>query len=196
MYMTMRLSTDLSRREEGREMESEKKHDLFDYAMKGMWEKVVEIYEKYPKAREAKITKFEDTALHIAVTNGETATVLKLVDILKLENANTSRILNMKNARGNTPLHLAAALGDVGMCQSMATIDEVIINVEGETPLFLAALYGHEKAFLCLHSFYPEETSWRNSNGDTILHSAISGEYFSKCLSFFFSSPSLTLFIF
>ncbi|KAJ9182436.1 hypothetical protein P3X46_006431 [Hevea brasiliensis] len=170
---------------------------IFESAMKGRWDEVVEAYEKNSSFQKARITRSEDTALHVAVSNGQTAVVLKLVEIAR-ENAST--ILHIKNDKGNTPLHLAAALGNVKMCHFLATKDRSLIrarNFESETPLFLSALHGNKKAFLCLHSLYKEAyreidySLCRRSNGDTILHSAISGEYFSLAFQIIHDYPNL-----
>ncbi|XP_065862828.1 uncharacterized protein [Euphorbia lathyris] len=170
---------------------------LFESATKGKWDEVVEAYEKNPGIRDIRITRSEDTLLHIAVCNGRTEVVLKLVDII---GENASSILHIKNERGNTPLHLAAALGNVKMCHCLATKDGSLIrarNSENETPLFLSALHGKKKAFLCLHFLYKQaytEVDYslcRKSNGDTILHSAISGEYFSLAFQIIHDYPSL-----
>ncbi|XP_021805445.1 ankyrin repeat-containing protein ITN1-like [Prunus avium] len=119
-----------------------------------------------------------DTALHIAASDRETKIVLDLLEIIG-ENA-----LKIKNNKGNTPLHLAAVVGDVETCHAMATKYPKLVssrNNENATPLFLAALNGHEKVFLCLHTHCDEKRcySFRTSNADTILHAAMSGEYFS-----------------
>ena len=56
-----------------------KLQELFINAMKGHWEAVLETYTSFPKVQEEKITKSEDTTLHIAVANGQTKVALDLV---------------------------------------------------------------------------------------------------------------------
>ncbi|XP_059630071.1 uncharacterized protein LOC132273055 [Cornus florida] len=162
-------------------------HDqLFEIAMKGHWDEVVEVYKKSSKARMAKLTKSEDTALHLAVSDGLTDIVVKLVDSIPANEA--SKILEIKNGGGNTPLHIAAIVGNEDMCVCIALKQSNLIiarNAESKTPLFLAAHLGKQGPFLCLHEVWKKEsvdyTPCRKSNGDTILHTAIDGEYFSKC---------------
>ncbi|KAB2600442.1 hypothetical protein D8674_010713 [Pyrus ussuriensis x Pyrus communis] len=158
---------------------------LFESAMKGEWGKVVEAYRNSPKAQEAKITKSNETALHIAIADGQTEIAIKLLNIIS-PGGNASKIFNLGNEKGNTALHLAARLGYVELCEIMATKDQNLVsvrNLDGETPLFLAAHNGNIKSVLCLHSHCQEKFhSFRDNNGDTILHAAISGEYF--CLAF------------
>ncbi|KAJ4722999.1 Ankyrin repeat protein [Melia azedarach] len=82
------------------------------------------------------------------------------------------------------------------MCTFMASKDPTLVaarNKESETPLFSAALHGKKTAFLCLHSFNQQNDGslCRKSNGDTILHSAISGEYYSLAFQIIHCYPDL-----
>ncbi|GLT52330.1 hypothetical protein SLA2020_256780 [Shorea laevis] len=171
--------------------------ELFENAMKGRWDEVVGAVEKNPRAQEIKLTRSESTALHVAVLDGQTDIVLQLVE---RTGENASKILNMKNNKGNTALHLAAELGNVKICYCMASKHPELVSVHnnaGETPLFMAALQGKKEAFLCLHYLSQEAgkdieySSCRRSNGDTILHVAISGEFFSLAFQIIQLYPDL-----
>lgn len=171
---------------------------LFENAMKGQWKQVVETYESNAYSHKAMLTASWDTALHLAVSDGKTEIVSKLVK--SVVKGKDKQILKLKNNRGNTALHSAAALGHSEMCHCMASEDHNLIaerNEDKATPLFLAAQFGHEDAFLCLHFLYerniegdvvPLETSCRKANGDTILHAALNGEFFSKSLLIWYIS--------
>lgn len=160
---------------------------LFNYAVKGQWREALDAYNKNPETLEAKITKVEDTVLHVAVHVGQTCFVKSVLD--NIDKEVSLNILCMQNSKGNTPLHLSAQLGNVELCHNMAKRDPKLVcfrNVEGETPLFLAAVHGKREAFFCLHENQQrrrddeEDGSLlvRKSNGDTILHSTIASEYF------------------
>ncbi|KAL7172448.1 hypothetical protein ACSBR2_032024 [Camellia fascicularis] len=153
---------------------------LFSHAMKAEWKKVVEIYKKYAEVHVAKITKSGDTALHLAVSDGQDQFVKQLVDtIYEAEAAEpnggkeASKALMVENERGNTPLHLAAASGSLAMCYWIAKEHPNLIfiqNKEQMNPLFLAALNGKKDAFLCLDKLCGKENALincRGSNGDT-----------------------------
>ncbi|CAI9771171.1 unnamed protein product [Fraxinus pennsylvanica] len=103
------------------------------------------------------------------------------------------------NDKGDTPLHLAAAVGWLSICECIAVKDRILIstsNLKGETPLFVAAYHGKLDSFLSLHHLYNQkpvqetdqqnngqerdESLCRREDGNTILHSAISGDYFRK----------------
>ena len=191
------------------------------------WDKVIEIYTRNPVAHCAKITNSGDTALHIAVIGGKKKTVEQLVSLMSLEEA--AKALRVKNERGYTPLHLAAFVGNASLCDCLASkiySDEELRNSSGneqvekieagydilgernkenETPLFLAAVMGKTDAFLCLHGFVLpryRDSYYRGNKGDTILHVAISGEYFgenirilTKIKAYMFSIRIKSLFI-
>lgn len=156
------------------------KKRMFKKAMAGLWEDVVANYAN-PLAQEMTITKSGDTLLHVAVSDGQVETVQKLIDLISKENL--LRVLKIGNHRGNTPLHLAATLGSVEMCEAIAEKSCCLIgvrNYDSEIPLFLAALHGKKQAFLSLHSFceHSDYSYSRRNDGETILHCAIRGEYF------------------
>ncbi|KAM1278869.1 hypothetical protein ACFX13_031821 [Malus domestica] len=170
--------------EEIKGMDTEKiKRYLFQIAMRSKWKAVVRIYRLNKEAHGAKITKSCDTALHVAVSDGQEEHVKELVNQI------TGKELEIQNERGNTPLHIAAWMGNETMCSFLANAHPSLVttfNVDNETPLFLAAVYGKKDAFLCMHRIYTPTLDdprkrynyCRRNNGDTILHCAISGDYF------------------
>ncbi|KAL3603587.1 hypothetical protein D5086_004446 [Populus alba] len=180
-------------------LEETTRSSLFVNAMSDGWDdKVIEIYTRKPVAHCAKITNSGDTALHIAVIGGKKTTVEQLVKLMSLKEAD--KALRVQNERGYTPLHLAAFVGNASLCDCLASkiySDEEFRNSsekieagydilgernkENETPLFLAVVMGKTDAFLCLHGFVLpryRDSYYRGNKGDTILHVAISGEYF------------------
>ncbi|GFZ04749.1 hypothetical protein Acr_17g0003210 [Actinidia rufa] len=55
------------------------------------------------------------------------------------DDAAKKKAVNVQNERENTPLHLAAAMGNVRMCKIIADMDNGLIGVrnkENETPFF------------------------------------------------------------
>ncbi|KAF7818359.1 serine/threonine-protein phosphatase 6 regulatory ankyrin repeat subunit B isoform X2 [Senna tora] len=171
------------------DMESIKK-ELFRSAMKGKWKQVVEMYRNHPTIQKEKITRSGDTALHIAVSDGNEEVVAQMVDsLLNLSPKDREEALKTHNHRKNTALHLAAAMGNAKMCRIIASLEPLLVdcrNVDGETPLFLASIYGRKQAFLWLHyirnnsesNSSPNYANCRRNYGDTILHCAIAGDYF------------------
>ncbi|XP_021821937.1 uncharacterized protein LOC110763456 [Prunus avium] len=156
---------------------------LFHITMENKWKEVVITYKLNPEAHEARITSAGDTALHIAVSERQEDYVKELVKLMPNEKLKT------ENKRRNTPLHIAASMGNERMCECIATRDPLLVgafNADKETPLFLAALHGKKAAFLCLHNICiasPDGKQklndyYRRKDGDTILHCAISGDYF------------------
>jgi len=129
-----------------------------------------------------------DALLHLAVADGKEEVVQQLVELITKpgNEAIKSEALGILNERKNTPLHFAAALGNVRMCKCIAGAEPDLIrvhNVDGETPFFLAALHGKLHAFLCLHFICQKEGNnglsyARRNDGESVLHSAIHGDYF------------------
>ncbi|XP_028769167.1 uncharacterized protein LOC114726664 [Neltuma alba] len=164
-------------------MESTKK-TLFSCAMKGEWGKVIDMYKQDATLHNARITRSGQTALHIAVSDGKEDVVKQMVDAM----SQNKEAFRTSNNRNNTALHLAAYMGNARMCHIIASVERTLVddrNVDGETPLFLAALYGRKHAFLCLHYIRnplttapPYYGNCRRNNGDTILHCAINGDFF------------------
>ncbi|TXG63711.1 hypothetical protein EZV62_010705 [Acer yangbiense] len=161
------------------------KKRLFKNAMKGNWDEVVKIYSNNPSIHKAKITRSGGTALHIAVSDGKEDIVKKLLNkIVDNSLTDAQEVLRMGDEIENTPLHTAAMLGNVMMCECIAEVDKTLIgarNKDSETPFFMAASHGHKHAFLCLHSLCGPGKGYdysRRNNGETILHCAISGDYF------------------
>ena len=174
--------------EEIKSMDTEKiKRYLFQIAMRSKWEAVVRTYRLNKKAHGAKITKSGDTALHVAVSDGQEKHVKELVNLIT-----EKRSLKFKTSEG-IPLSTSAAwMGNETMCSCLANAHPSLVttfNVDNETPLFLAAVYGKKDAFLCMHHIYtptlvdvPQKryNYCRRNNGDTILHCAISGDHFGN----------------
>ncbi|CAA3029190.1 Death-associated kinase 1 [Olea europaea subsp. europaea] len=173
------------------------KNNLFRNAMNGKWVEVIKIYAERPEAHKAKITRSKDTALHIAISEGQVTTVERLMKILR-EQGSAGEVLTIGNEQGNTPLHLAASLGNVKMCRLIADVDSTLIgkrNKDEETPFFQAVLNGKRDAFLCLHYICNSDERYsyckKKHDGETILHSAISGEYFDLAIHIIRLYPKL-----
>ncbi|RWR96681.1 serine/threonine-protein phosphatase 6 regulatory ankyrin repeat subunit B-like protein [Cinnamomum micranthum f. kanehirae] len=161
------------------------KEILFTEVMDGHWDNVKEIYKEREDAHYAMITRSKETAVHIAISDDKKDVAQELLNLV-----DASKITDMKNERGNNPLHVAAALGQEEMCTFITGKYPKLLherNVDGETPLFLAALHGKKEAFYALHIkcaktghhiLYDIIHCKRNVDGNSILHVAILGEYF------------------
>lgn len=162
------------------------KKNLFNYAMQGKWNEVVNIWRQHPRAHKAEIVVSGDTALHVAVSEGKESIVEELVELIRETELDA---LEMRNEQGNTPLHLAASMGNVPICKCLAGKHPKLVGVrnhENETPLFSAVLHGRKDAFLCLHKICDRTKQYeysRRADGKTILHCAIFGEFLGKLFS-------------
>ncbi|PHU01576.1 hypothetical protein BC332_31363 [Capsicum chinense] len=173
------------------------KDEIFNAAMANNWTKVKKMYMENESLRTTKLTRSEDTALHLAISSYHPDRdtylhhrhLLCIKDMItNIPKKNRERILKQKNEKGNTPLHLAAELGSVLIIECLVNSEEPELiwetNSKGETPLFITAYRGKQDAFLYLHKCCQNENEegpielCRRKDGDNILHAAISGEYF------------------
>ncbi|XP_042966156.1 uncharacterized protein LOC122299783 isoform X3 [Carya illinoinensis] len=171
-----------------------KKRDLLKNAMKGQWREVVEIYKNEAWIHKEKITRSGETALHIAVSDGQKKIVEQLITAIKSQTyQNAKKAVSVENKQGNTALHFAASKEKErpSMCESIAEVDPFLVfcrNCEGETPIFLAAFHGNRGAFLYLHRICAAETNQdgydysTKYDGNTTLHSAINGQHFDLAI--------------
>ncbi|KAI9119442.1 hypothetical protein K1719_010117 [Acacia pycnantha] len=172
-----------------------KKKQLFTFAMKGKWEEVIKLYGQDPRLHKAKITRSGSTALHIAVCDGNEEAVEQMVEHAGTCPQHCKEALQTQDDRKNTALHIAASMGNLRMCRLIASKNPSLVsvrNVDGETPLFLAALHGRKEAFLCLHHlFAPNYDTCRRNCGNTILHCAINGDFYDLAFQIIHLYPDL-----
>jgi len=105
--------------------------------------------------------------------------------------------LGAQNKSGDTPLHLAAALGLENVCYKIAGLWPEMVtktrNKLNETPLFTAVRHGKKNAFFVLEAAIRNNDNkqhektinnerdvghCRRGDGNNILHYAIRGEHF------------------
>ncbi|XP_029128493.1 serine/threonine-protein kinase TNNI3K [Cajanus cajan] len=155
--------------------------------LEGRWDDVVPAYDRDSDFHKIKINESSGTALHVAVNDGRMEHVNTLVGaIIEHEGRAVLRddsALRSTNERGDTPLHLAASRGFIGMCkciigESGERRDLIKVqNKKGETPLFGAVLTCQTNTFVYLYHVSKDlDVALTNNDGDTILHAAIQGE--------------------
>lgn len=161
--------------------------------LEGKWKDVVDWCEKDISLCSIIINKRRGTVLHVAVNEGNEKAVSDLVETIIGHHKGDA--LKLQDERGDTPLHLAATRGLKKICECIIGKNQErkelirVINNEGETPIFQAALSWRKKTFLYMCSLMPD--SHENfdyykflirSDGDSILHCAIRREFFGKIL--------------
>ncbi|XP_054812029.1 uncharacterized protein LOC129313135 [Prosopis cineraria] len=197
-------------------VQEEKVKKLRSDAREGKWDDVLETYKKEKELRMEKITEKGDTVLHMALSKDVIVASAMVSLLLDEQNEKTVKddqnielgveygvshakeVLWVKNKKGNTALHLAASMGYVRICEMIGTADHSLLierNIDGETPLFLAALSGDNKAFLWIHYFYMENLKVsstddlarciQRNNDDTILHCAIAHGHIDVAIEIF-----------
>ena len=97
----------------------------------GQLGKGCDMYNTYPILQYAQLTASEETALHIAVWKGTAKTVKSIIESIEdlCRRCRIPRSLGLPNDQGNTPLHVAALIGNVGMCKCIAEKHEELLGV-------------------------------------------------------------------
>lgn len=140
--------------------------ELFTECMKGNWNRVIDLYSNNPFVRVAKITRAEDTVLHLAISEATPDVVQRLVDLLP-----NDKIDNGKKEMPDTPLHVALPdeAGDTPLPVALPNI-LALPNEAGDTPLHVAAALGLVDVCSLLVKKCPElVVEARNAAGETPL---------------------------
>nr|XP_027189169.1 uncharacterized protein LOC101499994 isoform X2 [Cicer arietinum] len=169
--------------------------ELRGCTIEGNWKEVERLYNLDVNFSTMNINKSIGTALHMAVNEGNESVVRSLVGSILFHRNVVA--FEMKNGKGDTPLHLAASRGFQEICECIIgknyerkdLID--IDNNNKETPFFLASLFCQKETFLYLLPFVSYSEYLFRSNGDSILHCAILGEYFDLALKIIQTFPKL-----
>lgn len=111
---------------EEEEMRGDEFDDLFKFSMERKWQQAIEIYKQNPKSHKTKLTNSEETALHVAISSfnpriPKHATYIEqMIDLMDAEGS-LLEALSMQNERGDTALHIAAAVGSPYICGCIAS---------------------------------------------------------------------------
>ncbi|XP_068500286.1 uncharacterized protein [Phaseolus vulgaris] len=188
---------------EGTEVTSGDQISLFrGCVLEGRWEYVIFAYRNDREYHKIGINESRGTALHVAVNDGKVELVNILVGaILSHEGrevVSADSALRSTNERGDTPLHLAASRGFIGMCKCIIGEDgerkDLLMdrNNKGETPIFRAVLTCQIKAFVYFHNVSKDlDVLLWNYNEDTILHYAIWREFLDLAIIISHCYPQL-----
>ncbi|MCF6768031.1 ankyrin repeat domain-containing protein [Thiotrichales bacterium 19S11-10] len=130
------------------------------------------------------VNELGETALHIAVGEGNTEEIQRLLQGKKELNINS-----MTNYTGDTPLHVAAIRGNLAVCELLLENTKAFTlqqSLTGETPLSLAFRTKHLDVFLYLlfrESAIKDHESRKDLvksffiGGQSLLHHAIDFHY-------------------
>ncbi|XP_044500247.1 uncharacterized protein LOC123221464 [Mangifera indica] len=135
-------------------------NELYRAALNNDWESLKKFYQKNVGSLLFPVTASMDNAFHLAVFSKSKDPLQFLLDISEEHSMVRYGYLE-KNGNGNTPLHEAAANGNLEAVKALVFhhwrllvgdiedphVEEFqeAVNMEGETPLFIAAAFGRTK---------------------------------------------------
>ena len=106
--------------------------------------------------------------LHLAALAGDFKSLASLLDL-----PYSRSMLNATNNTGSTPLHSAAAGGNVACVNTLVNKGAVVHKCHsGQTPLMYACHIGNVQAARALYDAHPFQKDWVDDDGNTILHHA------------------------
>jgi ankyrin repeat protein len=148
-------------------------YETLKKAMKsGDWNAAKEFLKRQPDSTGAKISYFDETALHLAVKAGHVDIVEKLVDLMSEED------LAIQTTFGNTALSISIDAENYMMVACMLRKNNNLLNVEdsnNDIPVNKAIFSGHIELARYLYSLTPLEdlTQERRIHGATLCTQAI-----------------------
>ncbi|XP_042516806.1 uncharacterized protein LOC122091057 isoform X1 [Macadamia integrifolia] len=166
--------------------------DAYRAATEGNLEILMKFCSQHSKA--VPIDASGDTVCHLLARNFHAKVVSEL--LLKFPYHD---LMTMRNSEEETALHEAARVGCIEIADLIFQKQDDLItdrNKLGETPIFLAAAFGQEKML----RFFFNKRSYsgnyddlrRNTDGSTILHAAVIGEFYGLALVIMELYPELS----
>ncbi|OVA20340.1 Ankyrin repeat [Macleaya cordata] len=167
-------------------------------AAEGDWGSAKKFFEAHPDAKTATITRYSETALHVAAAATHSKFSEELVKLLPPE------ALELRNDDGETPLHCAALGGIVEAAKVMVNKNpklRQIRNKWGSIPLLSAAGYTSQStssvqkemmAYLCsLVTKDDDPTPYSGTEGARLICTVIAAGFYDNALSLIELFPNL-----
>ncbi|KAI8553361.1 hypothetical protein RHMOL_Rhmol05G0009500 [Rhododendron molle] len=173
---------------------------LLKATLRGDWKTAENFFQRDKSALTGPIKETEDTALHIAVGVGEENIhfVEKLVELMPVE------ALALKNMDGNTPLHLAASVGNTKAAAMLVGKHPPLLYIATSVdlygdymlPIHCPALYGRRDTLLCLLDVTSDDQVAVNEDCCAMfVDCLISSEFFDIALKWVEKYPRLAIII-
>ncbi|KAK7816501.1 ankyrin repeat domain-containing protein 17, partial [Quercus suber] len=155
---------------------------LYLAALKGDWKSVENMQEI-----QRKITKAEETTLHVAAVANKEDFVRNLVS-----NGMSSDDLKVENIAGNTALSYAAATGNVNIAKVMVEKNKDLANLgSGVKPIFMAASLGHSQMVQFLYSETNEMVcQWDENEQAELFITCVKGGLYGIALEMLKANPN------
>ncbi|KAK6941301.1 Ankyrin repeat [Dillenia turbinata] len=166
---------------------------LYKAALRGDWETAKAIFDGNESALTAKITIFQENALHLAAGAGHAQFVINMMDRMPVED------LELRDVHGRTALTFAAMAGCTEAARAMVSRNPILTQLmdkNGRAPILHAALIGSKDVLSYLCSVTRnEEPNYPLSGqaGGRLLNNIIAGDYYDVALQLLQEYPALAL---
>lgn len=152
---------------------------LYKASLKGDWETASKIIVEDRDIVHAIITRGSQTVLHVAAGAGHDHFVEQLVKFYLRGDD-----LKVPDAKGNTAFCFAVAAGNMSMAKLMIDTNGTLPQIsggEGMSPLYMAALFGHEEMAFYLYPQFKEKVTNDIRERDGIFFTCIKNDLYGKC---------------
>ncbi|KAJ8755999.1 hypothetical protein K2173_024544 [Erythroxylum novogranatense] len=164
---------------------------LYKAALEGDWITAFNFFKEDPNSIYADVTERPMTALHVAIGTG-----MSLEFVQKLVGLMSDESLQMKDKFWNTPLHSAAAVGNLEaarvLVQNNSRLPQ-LANYFHETPLHTAAKFAHKDTiwYLLLKTSHEDPSPFTDQRGAKLLNLLLVADFYDIALYLLKRFPEL-----
>ncbi|KAI3508791.1 hypothetical protein L1887_23806 [Cichorium endivia] len=178
--------------EEKREEFIDKCFPLYEASMTGNWKVAEGILDDREELVRFSISRWNETALHVAVHAGNTLFVKNLVKLMDKDD------MELQNSNSDTALCIAAVVGHVEVARILVEKHKSLVGLTGsqeKTPLYMAALSGNGDMVQYLYECSNKMTddSWTAESRGCILIACVEAELFYEALKIVEEHPQLAV---
>ncbi|XP_057467539.1 ankyrin repeat-containing protein NPR4-like isoform X2 [Actinidia eriantha] len=162
---------------------------LVKAALTGNWESAKNFFDQHDDARAVPITKFLETALHIAVATGKNLHFVK-----KLVESMPDEALVLCDNKGFTALHTAALVGNTDAAKVLVDRHRELLNIGGSRnnlPIHVAARYGRKETLCYLFGVTNDDQAYHDLSGLWLIMYTMEIGFYDVALDLIRRNPEL-----
>ncbi|KAJ8755772.1 hypothetical protein K2173_024316 [Erythroxylum novogranatense] len=171
---------------------------LYKATINGDWRTARSFFEEHPNALTAEVSEDSMTALHVATITGQSLefvqNLLELIPGESLQDLKTRKYPPLHN----TPLHSAAAVGNIEAAKVLVQKDSGLLhhtNEFDETPLHTAAEFAHKDTiwYLLSKPYHGDPSPFTGKLGAKLLNLVLEADFYDIALYLLNRFPELAI---